>query len=339
MTPTKSLSLALTMASAGLALVACRNPAGSGNGGSEAQSLGSNSLTTLPADCEIALTFDDGPNRLTPDLARRLRCEHDITATFFVTGEPITNLGQRNLDEIRRYGHLIANHTYSHPIANSAQQDKLRAQGVSSSDPRYVKVTAFTDLNLKDKLAQVQQVHDLIKNKVFGNVFLFRSPGGNWNAETARQLNALTFFKYYVGDISWDVPREGSLIDFQCSGAANKTPVQCAESYWQDIRARNARGTTVLLHDLIPDSGTYANQHYTMAMLLGENGLIKKIKANKCMLKNEFIFKRLDQTQKVRNELVRVQAEVRAEQLRLGMAQNFTIEPGAGIPAKNTVCK
>jgi peptidoglycan-N-acetylglucosamine deacetylase len=62
----------------------------------------------------ISLTFDDGPTSLrTPELLDILR-ELNVQATFFVIGkqaEQHPNLLRRAVAE----GHLIGNHTYSHP--------------------------------------------------------------------------------------------------------------------------------------------------------------------------------------------------------------------------------
>jgi peptidoglycan/xylan/chitin deacetylase (PgdA/CDA1 family) len=63
----------------------------------------------------IALTFDDGPTRFsTPRLLRILR-EKEVRATFFVIGKR----GEEQAELLARVcadGHLIANHTYSHPL-------------------------------------------------------------------------------------------------------------------------------------------------------------------------------------------------------------------------------
>jgi peptidoglycan/xylan/chitin deacetylase (PgdA/CDA1 family) len=65
------------------------------------------------ADC-VALTFDDGPDPVdTPRLLDLLR-EKGVKATFFVVGkraEQHPEIVRRAWDE----GHLIANHTWSHP--------------------------------------------------------------------------------------------------------------------------------------------------------------------------------------------------------------------------------
>jgi len=63
----------------------------------------------------VALTFDDGPDPLyTPKLLDLLR-DKDVKATFFVIGEQ----AQQHPEIVRRAweeGHLIATHTWSHPL-------------------------------------------------------------------------------------------------------------------------------------------------------------------------------------------------------------------------------
>jgi peptidoglycan/xylan/chitin deacetylase (PgdA/CDA1 family) len=63
---------------------------------------------------EIALTFDDGPNlRWTPLLMETL-ARHNVRATFFLLGKRAAM--QRSLvREMHSGGHLIGNHTWSHP--------------------------------------------------------------------------------------------------------------------------------------------------------------------------------------------------------------------------------
>jgi peptidoglycan-N-acetylglucosamine deacetylase len=63
---------------------------------------------------QIALTFDDGPNpRWTPQLLDIL-AKHNLRATFFLIGKYAST--QRDLvRRIHEAGHLIGNHTWTHP--------------------------------------------------------------------------------------------------------------------------------------------------------------------------------------------------------------------------------
>jgi peptidoglycan/xylan/chitin deacetylase (PgdA/CDA1 family) len=66
-----------------------------------------------PRRAQIALTFDDGPCRLTPALLAIL-AKHGVRATFFMCGHNV-----RRFPEIARAvqaaGHEIGNHSDSHP--------------------------------------------------------------------------------------------------------------------------------------------------------------------------------------------------------------------------------
>jgi peptidoglycan/xylan/chitin deacetylase (PgdA/CDA1 family) len=63
----------------------------------------------------IVLTFDDGPDpRYTPQILRTLRA-HDVRAMFFVCGE-MAGYNQDLLREMANDGHLVGNHSWSHPL-------------------------------------------------------------------------------------------------------------------------------------------------------------------------------------------------------------------------------
>lgn len=64
---------------------------------------------------QVALTFDDGPdNNYTPKVLDILKREH-VKATFFVVG----TMAKRYPDSLKRIydeGHVVANHSWNHPI-------------------------------------------------------------------------------------------------------------------------------------------------------------------------------------------------------------------------------
>ncbi len=61
----------------------------------------------------IALTFDDGPSRLTPEVLDALE-HHDVKATFFMQGAHVAQHPTIARDVVRE-GHVVGNHGYSHP--------------------------------------------------------------------------------------------------------------------------------------------------------------------------------------------------------------------------------
>lgn len=81
---------------------------------------------------ELALTFDDGPNPAwTPRLLDVL-AEHDVKATFFMLG----SRAQREPALVQRVaaeGHLIGNHSWSHPNLALASAKKVREELVRTN--------------------------------------------------------------------------------------------------------------------------------------------------------------------------------------------------------------
>lgn len=75
---------------------------------------------------EVLLTFDDGPSEYTPQVLDYLKKER-IQAVFFLCGEA----AERRPDLVRRIrdeGHVIGNHTWSHPYLYLAGREKIAAE-------------------------------------------------------------------------------------------------------------------------------------------------------------------------------------------------------------------
>jgi peptidoglycan/xylan/chitin deacetylase (PgdA/CDA1 family) len=85
-------------------------------------------FTGLPRGSrQIALTFDDGPNdphtlRLLEVLAR-----HNVHATFFLIGRHAEDRPDL-VNEIAKAGHVIGNHTFSHPLLIFKSTSKIRGE-------------------------------------------------------------------------------------------------------------------------------------------------------------------------------------------------------------------
>jgi len=62
---------------------------------------------------EIALTFDDGPNPPRTEKVLDILGSFKIKATFFLLGKWVEKFPE-TVREIKRRGHLIGNHSYSH---------------------------------------------------------------------------------------------------------------------------------------------------------------------------------------------------------------------------------
>ena len=62
----------------------------------------------------LALTFDDGPNESLTLRLLDLLAEHQVKATFFLIGRYVAKQAEV-VRHIAKAGHIIGNHTYSHP--------------------------------------------------------------------------------------------------------------------------------------------------------------------------------------------------------------------------------
>ncbi|MCL2397596.1 MAG: polysaccharide deacetylase family protein [Defluviitaleaceae bacterium] len=120
---------------------------------------------TEPPTGHIALTFDDGPHGVhTPALLDGLK-ERGIPATFFLLGsyaERHPALVQRMYDE----GHLIGNHSYSHPV--------------------------LTWINRQNAIEELEKTSDIIESITGSRPRVLRPPYGEKDdaiLELARQMD------------------------------------------------------------------------------------------------------------------------------------------------------
>lgn len=85
-------------------------------------------FTGLPHDSrQIALTYDDGPND--PHTLRLLEvlAKHGVHATFFLIGSYVQQRPEI-VREIVRAGHVIGNHTFTHPLLTFKSESEIRQE-------------------------------------------------------------------------------------------------------------------------------------------------------------------------------------------------------------------
>jgi peptidoglycan/xylan/chitin deacetylase (PgdA/CDA1 family) len=190
----------------------------------------------------VCLTYDDGPGATTGDgpgprteeLAEYLFAR-GIAATFFVIGRH-AECHRDLLGRLTGWGHLIGNHTYSHPgLAN------LAASG-------------------GDVIGEIARTDEIIGPYIDSDVKFLRPPYGNWRETresggelreeatsiVARALNGDGRFRNYVGPINWDI--SGQDYDFWRQGLPAE---ECARRYLE--RIRHAGRGVILMHDSSED--------------------------------------------------------------------------------------
>jgi peptidoglycan/xylan/chitin deacetylase (PgdA/CDA1 family) len=205
--------------------------------------------SNLP-DKTVVLTYDDGPDEHTLELAKYL-ADEGIKVTFFVNGRrycktydaagacmtpqdtktcdngqgqaPVPGMvkhyPESMIDEILALGHRIGNHT----------QDHCHLQGE----------TKVADLAFEFKATQ-----DILDRHICDNVFLFRAPYGEWDNGVVTRLNAQMGFQKIVGPINWDV--DGN--DWDC-WQKGTSPDACATGYLNILNGRPKKNGIFLMHD------------------------------------------------------------------------------------------
>jgi peptidoglycan/xylan/chitin deacetylase (PgdA/CDA1 family) len=123
-----------------------------------------------PNSREILFTFDDGPNPGTTDRLLPILDRHNVKAVFFVCGwrletdeEPLRTRARNLLLETFRKGHVIGNHSVSHP--NMANLSRQRVE------------------------YEVEHNADVIEQIIGQRPHLFRPPYGSYSDEVQRHVH------------------------------------------------------------------------------------------------------------------------------------------------------
>lgn len=208
-------------------------------------------------DKVLALTWDDGPDAGTFELAQYLHREN-VSATFFVVsswseeisddpgeGEGVFETGYEDipvLGDLVALGHRIANHTLNH----------VQLHDVDAATVTY---------QLGENQARIDRF-------ITNGFRLFRAPGGAWNAAASWAVDADPRTRSLVGPIRWDVDGKdwekslycrSSRPSVDCERAApghapRVKPSAVAKRYLDAIEA--AGHGVVLFHDRVGDVGS-----------------------------------------------------------------------------------
>ncbi|MER5890405.1 polysaccharide deacetylase family protein [Streptomyces sp. NPDC001941] len=135
----------------------------------------------------MVLTFDDGPDpRYTPDVLRTLR-QYGVRAMFFVCGEMATD-NRDLLREMADDGHVIGNHSWSHPLVPKLAPSRIR-----------------------DELGSTSEV---IEKSVGSAPLWYRAPYGAWNKhsfEIGAELG-MEPLGWTVDTLDWTEPGTGTIV-------------------------------------------------------------------------------------------------------------------------------
>ncbi|OUC99953.1 polysaccharide deacetylase family protein [Streptomyces swartbergensis] len=185
----------------------------------------------------MVLTFDDGPDpRYTPDILDTL-AEYDVRAMFFVCGEMVAGskgLLARMADE----GHVVGNHTWSHPLLTRLTRRQIRSQ--------------------------MERTCDVIEEACGERPEWFRAPYGAWN-RAAFQLGAelgMEPLAWTLDTLDWTSPGTRTIVNRVENGAAPGVVVLAHDAGGD--RSESVRALRRYLPELL-DSGyhvTVPRRHY-----------------------------------------------------------------------------
>ena len=136
---------------------------------------------------EIALTFDDGPNPpYTQQILDVLR-NHNVKATFFDLGEHVAEHPELVLQEVAD-GHLVANHTWSHPHLPTISQDAMRTEINNTSDILQ-KVTGTRPTYFRPPYGEYDQNVLPVLNQLGMTTFLWDNMASDWTLPGASVIS------------------------------------------------------------------------------------------------------------------------------------------------------
>ncbi|WP_372656168.1 polysaccharide deacetylase family protein [Halobacteriovorax sp.] len=192
------------------------------------------SYSVYPGKRKVVLTIDDGPSpKATPQILETLR-QYNIKATFFVLGKNALKYPELT-DEIRRDGHIVANHSYKHE--NFSKFSRF-----------------FMKRELKQSFFGAHSA--LVPYSEGAKHFYFRAPGGAWQSKAAKVINKTKIGKSYIGPVYWDIGGEvvqsnnGKYLqaaDWNC-WSKKMSVDQCLEGYMSETNKKN--GGVILMHDI-----------------------------------------------------------------------------------------
>ena len=132
----------------------------------------------------VALTFDDGPNPATTNQALDTLSKYGIKATFFVLGKNVSG-NEEILKRMKADGHVIGNHSWSHPV--------------------------LSKLSLDEAKKQITDTEDALTKVLGSSSKLMRPPYGAITDDIRKSLD-LSFIMWDVDSLDWKSKNEASIL-------------------------------------------------------------------------------------------------------------------------------
>ncbi|MGW7366416.1 polysaccharide deacetylase family protein [Streptomyces sp. NPDC054841] len=142
----------------------------------------------------VVLSFDDGPDpRYTPEILKTLR-RYGVPAMFFVCGERAAD-NRDLLREMADDGHVVGNHTWSHPLMSRLGRSGIRGELAGTSE--------------------------LVEKTLGAPPLWYRAPYGAWNRcsfEIGAELG-MEPLAWTIDTVDWSEPGAGAIVSSVLDGA------------------------------------------------------------------------------------------------------------------------
>lgn len=148
---------------------------------------------------QIALTFDDGPNDPHTLHLLDVLAKHNVPATFFLIGRYV-NQRPDLAREISRRGHVIGNHTFTHPLLTFQSAARVREEIVECGKAIEETVGQHSNLFRPPWGARRPAVFRIARDLGLEPV-LWSVTGYDWNAPSADYIEQKVANRIQGGDV------------------------------------------------------------------------------------------------------------------------------------------
>jgi peptidoglycan-N-acetylglucosamine deacetylase len=148
---------------------------------------------------QIALTFDDGPNDPHTFHLLDILSRHNVHATFFLIGRYVHQRPDIAA-EIAKRGHVIGNHTFTHPLLTFQSSASIRTEISQCRDAIHDAVGEHSNLFRPPWGARRPAVFRVVR-QVGLNPVMWNITGYDWNAPSAEFIEQKIGPKIHGGDV------------------------------------------------------------------------------------------------------------------------------------------
>ena len=163
------------------------------------QWFGKNFHGLPPGSKQIALTFDDGPNDPHTFALLDILAKHKVSATFFLIGRYVRQ-APHVAREVAKRGHVIGNHTFTHPLLTVQTETRIRQEIVACQRTITEVVGEHSKLFRPPWGGRRPQVFRVVRELGLLPV-LWNITGYDWNAPSADFIEQKVTRKIRGGDV------------------------------------------------------------------------------------------------------------------------------------------